>query len=331
MVISPFVPVIFVLISGDINSAVIFHEVMRMFYCALLIMTVSKLYISFDTLYLGAIIAFLPNFVIQLLEYIKLPGIIPFISQYYVTDESNYAHLELATYSGMEFRSGSVFINPNVYMIIPMLALCVFFYQDRIKPSLINTILIFCAALSGILTGSRTSIIVMAVVMLVYYLKYASGASKTIALVVMLVVAIRYGSYLLTNSRALQLTDTDSFETKYMAFVWYWKRTAFMPIFWITGSLGSSMASNMDSEWGFIYAWYGLFGLNWYKNYYKAIWHNNERIEFFSRIVVITCAMVSMTASVLLCMPVYSFVGVVAFSHLLENEFLETEEYEENY
>ena len=81
MVISPFVPVIFVLISGDINSAVIFHEVMRMFYCALLIMTVSKLYISFDTRYLGAIIAFLPNFVIKLLEYIKLPGIIPFISQ----------------------------------------------------------------------------------------------------------------------------------------------------------------------------------------------------------------------------------------------------------
>lgn len=320
MLISPFIPIPFVLILGGINTAVVLHEIMRMIYCAFLILTVSKMYISFENIYWATLVAFVPNFAIQILEYIHFPGIIEFIRQHYVFDEINLVHLSLATNTGLGFRAGSVFVNPNVYMIIPMLALCVFFYCDRMRPSIINTVLIVCAALSGFLTGSRTSIIVMAVIMAVYYMKYSRGTSKIVAIFLIAFFAARYGTYLLSNSRAFQVTETDSLDTKYLSFLWYWNSTATMPLVWITGSLGSNVASGMDSEWGHIYTWFGVFGIYWYIKYYKIIWANNKNIEFFSKIVVIVCALVSITASVLLCMPIYSFVCMIAFSHWQDND-----------
>lgn len=320
ILISPFIPILFVAMSGEINTALIVHEIMRMFYCSILILTVSKLEISFNTIYRITVLALVPNFAIQAMEYIHFPGIIGLIQRYYVMDASNLVHLELATYSGVNFRSGSVFINPNVYMAIPMLAMCVFLYKDRIRPSFINTILIVVAVLSGFLTGSRTSIIVMVTVATIYYLKYASGFSKMFAIIAVFLVVFRYGSYLLSNSRALQVSDTGSFDSKYMSFIWYWQKTASMPLFWITGSLGSYMTTIMDSEWGYIYAWYGLFGLIWYIKYIKVMWYNNSNMGFYPKLITISCVMTAMTATLLLCMPIYSYVGLVALSYLKEND-----------
>lgn len=328
MVVSPFIPLVFVAMSGGINTATVAHEVMRMIYCALLIMSVSKLYISFNVIYLAALVAFIPNFAIQVLEYIHFPGIIGFIQQHYVTDPAtNLVHLQQATYTGADFRSGSVFINPNVYMVIPMISMCVFFYRDRTKPSLLNTCLIVATLVSGLLTGSRTSIVVMATIMVIYYSKYSTGTSKLVMFAIIAVAAVKYGSGMLSNSRALQLADTSSFDAKYMSFIWYWQRTASMPLLWFTGSLGSYMTIGMDSEWGYIYAWYGIFGIMWYLRYINTMWKNNRNIKFYSKLITISCAMVAMTATVLLCMPVYSFAGLVAFSHLRENERISSSQY----
>lgn len=319
--VSPFIPIIFVMMSGGINTGVIVHEIMRMIFCAILILTVSKMHISFSAIYLATLVAFIPNFAIQVMEYLHIPGVLEFIRQYYVTDlETNLVHLSLATNTGTGFRSGSVFINPNVYMIIPMLSMCVFFFKDRHRPSLINTVLIIATVVSGLLTGSRTSIIVMATIMAVYYFKYSTGFSKIIAIAVLAFVIVKFGSDLQTSSRALQVTNTDSFDSKYMAFIWYWQRTMSAPWLWITGSLGSYLTMGMDSEWGFIYAWYGLFGLSWYIRYLKTIWFNNYQIEFYSKLIAICCAMTAMTASVLLCMPIYSYACLIAFSHIREGE-----------
>lgn len=320
MIVSPFIPVIFVMMTGGLNTGVVIHEMMRMVFCALLVLTVSKLYVPFGTVYFATLVAFVPNFVIQVLEYIHFPGIISFIQQYYVTDPlTNLVHLEYATYTGADFRSGSVFINPNVYMIIPMLSMCVFFYKDRNRPSLLNTCLIVATFLSGLLTGSRTSIVVMATIMVIYYAKYSTGRSKFIMFAIVAFAAIKFGSSLLDNSRALQVTDTGSFEVKYMSFIWYWQNTASNPLLWITGSLGSFLSIGMDSEWGYIYAWYGIFGLVWYLKYIKTMWYNNCYVECYSKLITISCAMTALTATVLLCMPIYSFAGLIAFSHLHVN------------
>lgn len=323
ILVSPFIPVVFVAMSGSINTSLIVHEIMRMIYCALLISTASKLYVSFKRIYFATLIAFIPNFIIQVLEYIHFPGIIGFIQQHYVTDAATQlVHLESATYSGIDFRSGSIFINPNVYMIIPMLSMCVFFYRDRHKPSIINTCLIIATLLSGLLTGSRTSIVVMAVIMAIYYCMYSKGSSKLIMLVIITVAVAKFGTNIFSNSRALQMSETSSFYVKYMSFIWYWQSTSSNPLLWITGSLGSGNAIGMDSEWGYIYAWYGIFGLVWYLRYIKVCWQNTSNILFYSKLVTVCCVMTAMTASVLLCMPVYSFAGLVAFSHLEENELL---------
>ena len=320
--VSPFIPIIFVMMSGGINTGIMVHETMRMAFCAILLLTVSKMHVSFEAIYLATLVAFIPNFTIQVMEYLHIPGVINFIIQHYVTDpNTNLVHLELATYSGMDFRSGSIFINPNVYMIIPMLSMCVFFYKDRHRPSLINTVLIIATVVSGLLTGSRTSIIVMATIMAVYYFKYSTGFSKIIAIAVLAFVILKFGPNLISNSRALQVMDTDSADAKYMSFIWYWQKTSSVPWLWVTGSLGSYLTTGMDSEWGYIYAWYGLFGLSWYIRYLKAMWFNNYQIEFYSKLITICCAMTAMTATVLLCMPIYSFACLIAFSHLQESTY----------
>jgi len=319
MIIAPLVAVFTVLIfEQTFNTALFIHEMIRMVYCAFCIQVFSRLKISFKTLYICVLLAFVPNFIIQVMEYLKIGGIISFVRNHYLTESMSAIHLELATYSGMDFRSGSIFINPNVYMTIPLIALCVFLYQDQRRSSLLNNALIVCTAISGILTGSRTSIVVMAVIMAVYYFKFAKGSSRFIFLAALAFVAIRYGSSLLQESRALQLTSGGSLDHKLNSYVWYFQRTLSMPFYWLTGSMGSSLAGSMDAEWGYIFSWYGIVGIVWYIKYYKVSWFNNQHLRYFSKLVTIVCGLVSITASVLLCMPIYSFVGMVALVSISE-------------
>lgn len=323
MVFGPFIPMLFVfLIEGHISTGLVFHELIRMIYCALLLVTVTRIEVGYRTVYFCALLAFIPNFIIQLLQYMKFQPIFTLIRRYYVTETEGFTHLELATYSGAAFRSGSIFLNPNVYMAIPMVAMCIFLYRDRVKPSLLNSIFIICTVVSGFLTGSRTSMVVMIIVLAVYYFRYADASRRVVFLAVFLFAALRYGSFLMENSRAVNLSDTGSLEVKINSYFWYMRRTMAMPLYWLTGSMGSSLTGSMDAEWGYIYAWYGIFGLVWYIKYYCWIWRNNANIDFFSKVITIVCALVSFTASVMLCMPIYSFVGTIALVQMRENRLV---------
>ncbi len=300
----------------------IIHEASRMMFCVILMLTVNKVYINFSTVYFCSIIALLPNFIIQVFQYLQNGAVTAFIQKHYVLTEGKWSHLQLAEEVGTEFRAGSIFINPNVYMVIPLIVLCVLLQKDRQKPTLLNNILILCAVLSGALTGSRTATVVMIIAIAGYYLKYASAKSRSYFAIITVLGVIFYGENLLMESRCAQLggEDMGSLEYKIMSYIYYWLFTSDRMIYWFTGSLGAPILFGLDSEWGHIYLWYGLLGLCWYISYYKILWNKNPQMQYYSKIITIACILVSFTASILLCMPVYSFVAAIAFS----NVFFET-------
>lgn len=320
IMISPFVPLIFVLlIDHTFSTGLLIHETMRMVYCALIILVASTLNVDFQCIYTATLLVFLPNFAIQFCQYRHISSVTAFIRQYYVTAESDeFTHLDLTLSTGADFRAGSIFINPNVYMVIPLLSLVVFLQKDYRDGGFINRVFIIFAAISCYLCGSRTATVVLAFILGLYILRYAKGSSR--GMMILLILAgvytiVRNG---MSSSRALQLgiEDSGSLQAKFRGFRWFWSSTMNRPIYWITGSLGAPNVSGIDCEWGHLYSWYGLFGLNWYIKYNRLAMHWNEHIVFYSRPMTYACILCAITASVMLCMPIYSFVVIMLFAKI---------------
>ena len=318
MIASPFIPmiVVFFVENSGFSVNLFTHELMRMLFCAVTILAVSKLNVSFKCIYRIVLLVLLPNLIIQIMQYMQIDSIFAFISQHYVTPDSEWSHLELARQPGIDFRSGSIFLNPNVYMVIPLLSVVIFLQKDRNSPGIFNYIYIGCAILSCFLTGSRTATVVLIVIIALYYVRYATKQSRLIFFVVFILIAMRFGSDLVIDSRAFQIMsegDTDSLMVKIRGFLWFWQSTSSVPIYWISGSLGSQIASGIDCEWGHIYTWYGVFGVLWYIQYIRIALKKNQSFSYYAKPLIYVCTFVAITASILLCMPIYSFVAVLLF------------------
>lgn len=320
MALSPVISggIVFVMELGTANTTLILHEFQRMVFCAMLIVTIRKLELNFKIIYIITVLVLIPNFVIQVLEYFQNGWVFNFIQNNYVfADEGEFTHLDLAREeynSGL--RCGSIFVNPNVYMAIPLYALVIFLHQDQERKGFINYVLIVCAVISGLITGSRTATIAMAIILGIYIFRYANFFGKIIFVLAALFVAFRYGSELLTT-RAFDLDNAaeGSLGVKINQYGWYFSNASVL--YWITGSLGSSIATTMDSEVGHIYAWYGVFGIYWYIQYYRYIWKNcNEKIIFYNKPLIYITLLVALSASVLLCMPIYPFAALILFSDI---------------
>lgn len=322
MVASPLISggIVFVMELGSSNTTLLIHEIQRMFFCAMLIITVKTLNLNFRIIYIITVLVLIPNFIIQILEYLQVGAVFDFIDSHYVfADADEFTHLDLAIQGsgqGENLRFGSIFVNPNVYIAIPLYALVVFLHQDQERKGIINYALIVCAVISGLMTGSRTATVAMVIILGIYIFRYANFWGKMIFVLAAVFVAFRFGSELLTE-RAFQLDEIGkgSLGVKTNQFSWYLSTTNFL--YWITGSLGSKTVGAFDSEIGHIYGWYGVFGVYWYFQYYKYIWKNcNEKIVFYNKPLVYITILVAFSASVLLCMPIYSYAALVLFSNI---------------
>lgn len=321
MVVSPVFPALIVLLlERGVNMPLVAHEIMRMVFCAFIIMTVSRFHVSFRCLYICCIAALIPNLIIQILQYNGVESSFTFVKNNYVDSSmmDEWTHLELARIEGGGFRSGSIFLNPNVYMVIPLLSTVIFCKADSRSPNIINYLLIGCSIASCLLTGSRTATVVLAVILGIYLFRYSSGISRFVFAVGLAAAVIFFGSSLLSGARSLTFSEesSDSLEVKIRSFYYYWVSTSEYPAYWITGSLGSRVAAGADSEFGHIYTWFGPFGLFWYVHYIRAIYKRNREITFYSKPIAYVSLLVAITASLLLCMPIYSFVCLVQFASL---------------
>lgn len=320
MVASPIVSgaIVFVIELGSVNTGLIIHEIQRMIFCAMLIVTVRKLKLSFRVIYVLTAIILISNFIIQILQYFQVGWVYDFIHNNYVSDtDATFTHLDLSvTSKNAEIRCGGIFVNPNVYMAIPLYSMVVFLHRDMEKSGIVNYALMACALVSGFITGSRTATISMAIILGIYIFKYARPWSRLVFAVVAILLFVRYGSELF-SSRAFDLDNAtnDSLGTKIYQFGWYFSSTNI--IYWLTGSIGSNTASSLDSEIGHIYGWFGVFGIFWYVQYFKYIWKNcNLKAVFYTKPLIYISLLVAFTASVLLCMPIFPFAALVLFSDI---------------
>ena len=329
MLLSPIVPVCMVLLldAQPISWSIVAHEVMRLCFAVGLIYVCYRLKVSFSCVFYVTMAILLINFAIQLGQYFEIQAVDDFIRNHYVLKaQGEWSHLDLASEAGDDFRAGSIFVNPNVYMVIPLVSLGVFLQKDNTKRSVLSMALILAASASAFLTGSRTALIVSIVILLLYFAKYSRGGARMIVLIVMTVAIIAIVRFGLQDMRALRVTSSEmgSLMVKINGFVWYFVTTNV--VYWVTGSLGSTTAYSMDSEWGHLFSWYGVWGIIWYFQYYRMIWHRNEHLKVLPPVLTVAMVLVAATASVLLSMQVFPFVCALAFCQIEDqNLSLQTE------
>lgn len=317
MLLSLILPVLPVLLfEGTINFSIWMHEAIRLVFNIILIVVVSRYRIPFKWVLRSCLFLLIFNTTIQILQYRGYAQVSQWIRQYYLVEGASDIHLYLA--SGVEgFRSGSIYMNPNVYMVIPLITLAVILQANVLKPRLINYFWVAVCFISLVLTGSRTTLVVAGIVTILYFFIFdRTGALKWIILGALIVFLVTNWSVLSQEFRAFNVSEgmDDSFAVKTGGLIAYIRNSNI--VYWLTGSLSSMLNVQIDAEWGYIFKFYGLFGIVWYIKLLKSMNINYYSARFMTIASISIVALVSLTATVVLCMAVFPFVCLVVFAEV---------------
>lgn len=296
------------LVEGTADFSVTLHEMQRFAFYIMLIIVVYDYKVPFQYIYWICISILLFNFAIQLLQFNGAEWVNDFIRQYYLVGSDT--HLELATtkYGTASFRSGSIYMNPNVYMVIPCSVLCVVLQANIKKPSILNYLFAVVCIWSLLLTGSRTTFIVAVAIVVIYFILDKNiGRIKWAILAVGIILLIVNMDSLQENYRVFEVSDgmESSVGHKLSGLSAYLKYAN--PIYFITGSLSSSFSPMIDAEWGYVFAYFGVIGLYWYVTFIMMLDRNKDTLPFLSVALRLVICLIACTATIVLCMPVFSF------------------------
>ena len=312
-IVIPAITVFFVEKNIDINTWL--HEVQRIIFYVLLILIVLNYKITFKHVYIICILVLIFHTTVQTLQWMGFEWVNDLIRQYYLQPGDSGIHLMLASpeNAGLDFRSGSIYMNPNVYMVIPATILCVILQANILKFSLINYIWIIMALFSLLLTGSRTTFFVAAAVVGIYVLvDKNTKKAKWIILVGLAIAVLFFGDYFKEQFRVFQLSEgmESSLEVKLDGFKSYLQNAPV--IYFLTGSLSSSLQVHIDSEWGYIYSYFGVLGIYWYICFLRLMSRNKEILPFQVLSSTIVICLIAISATVVLCMPVFTFFCLIS-------------------
>lgn len=310
-----------IICEGTINSNTILHELIRVIYYYLVVALCSKMRISLRSLYISCSIVIWIHFTIQLTQYLRLGIVDSFITRYYLSGDVQNVHYVQAINTSYSFRSGSIFINPNVYVCYPYLSIGVFlqYYQRHAKWNAL--IMVVIAFISVVLTGSRMGMVTCICIMVWYIIKEAGkakGKNNIYILVGLLLVfvllnwngdlrAFQFGQSAYENSLGIKLSSIGD----------YLKISN--PVYWLTGSLGSPSNFHMDIEYGYIFAWFGFFGFIWYSRLLRSIYRTHS-VEFklLSNITIISVLLTGISATSILNMSVFPYICLISFPMLFD-------------
>ena len=317
-----------ILYERNIVANTIVHEGVRVIYYAMIVTLCMRLKLSLKNLYIICVFVVCIHFSIQMTQFLDLGVFNSFIEQYYLAGDANNLHYVQAINDSYSFRSGSIFINPNVYVCYPYLSTGVFlqYYKTKNKYTpLFMAVIAFC---SIVLTGSRMGIITYACIILLFLLiegKQQRGVTKFQIVIVLLVVIaiINWNSLfpMISDMRAFELYDgtyEGSFSVKVQGVLSYLLLSN--PLYWIVGSLGSSTTNfAIDMELGYIFAWFGCMGFYWYIKLLKTLykWHCKD-FEIISKVTLFSVVLTGLAASSVLNMSVFPYICVIALTRLYE-------------
>lgn len=323
-----------VIVETSLNYSVIIHELSRIAYYLFLILLCFNISISLKILFYACSIIILIHCGIQYSQYRSLGIVDDFITQYYLSgDEENAHYLMARVIEGNSFRSGSIFLNPNVYVCYPYLSLAVFLQYYRTTKGFLPLIMIGVAFISIILTGSRMGMGAF-IFILGWYLWYSSknrtsknnNSHKGFLIIMGLVIfALLYYENL---SNSIQETRAFTFEnayegsgaTKWDGLLGYLKIS--YPLEWLFGSLGANrLAIPIDMEFGYIFAWFGIIGLIWYIKLIKLIYDYHRRdFPIISTIAAFSISLTAIGASSVLNMSVFPYICLISFTNIFVNK-----------
>ncbi len=312
-------PVTVLFLEGNLsNFGTWMHEFQRLLFYIVLITAVYEYRVSFKFLYWLCIATLLFHTTIQTMQWFEVEGIYEFIRDVYAGGEDQiHLQLSLGGINNSGFRSGSIYLNPNVYMVIPLSILCVILQANQLKSSLLNYAFMLVALFSLLLTGSRTTLIVAVLLITVYILRnHAVSPVAKFSMLLALFLSILILPQWLGNFRIFDLGDgiESSAAIKFGGFLGYLSMAN--PLYFITGCLSSVILVPIDAEWGYIFSFYGIAGLTWYIGYIRLMGRNMDVLPFMTNAVRIVLCLIAMTASVVLCMPVFSFFCLLSLTKI---------------
>lgn len=321
--------------EGQFNQSAIVHELARVVYYTFVILLCSRLKISLKFLFYCCVIILSLHFMIQITQYFRLGIFDSFIETYYLSGNKDNIHYQLAIQQYYAFRSGSIFINPNVYVCYPYISLGVFLEYNRRTKSILPLIMILVAFLSIVLTGSRMGLGAFLIIIGWYILfrpkqtkRITRGNIKSAIFVLALIISLIFRWDSLTSSfgdmRSFSLDEaySGSGATKIQGFVTYLSLAN--PLYWISGSLGSNNLNiQIDMEFGYVFAWFGILGIIWYAKLVKMIYLNNREFNVLSTIAFLSILLTGFGASSVLNMSVFPYICSIALTTLVDKNKLE--------
>jgi len=315
------------LVERSLLSSNILHEFVRVLFYILVVEVCLNTKIELRTLYQIAIVVLIIHFIIQMTQFLGMNVFDSMIVNHYLAGDSNNIHYIQAVSSDYAFRSGSIFINPNVYVCYPSLCTGVFLQYYKSKKSTFSLIMVVIAFFSIVLTGSRMGLGTFAMIIMLFIIKetklnfkLTKGKIFVVLLVILVIANWGYVSVYLDEMRAFNLEEAyeGSLGTKLSGIKAYF--TISNPLYYLTGSLGSPRCTfAIDMEYGYIFAWYGLIGVYWFVKLLKMLYTNKKSIHpIIAKSTLITILLTDIAASIILNMSVFPFVCVFALTKTRE-------------
>ena len=324
MVTSAIIPAVVVFaLEGGISVGLWLHEFIRILFYCMLIPVVYNYRTTSEFLFKVCVVVLVVNFGIQFMQWRGLGNINGWIYEYYAPKDAKFTHLMLAMYEGKAFRAGSIFLNPNVCMVIPCTILGVLLQRNFIEYSIWNYAWIGVALFSVLLTGSRTAFILSMIIVGFCTWKDKKAGKIKWLLPIILIAGLWMNASLLGNFRAFDVESAmhGSGHTKISGIIAYLQITNL--IYMVTGCCGSSLVFGLDNEWGYIYMFYGILGLVWYISFLRLFQRNKVLLPLQTLATTLVICLVACTASVFLCMPVCSFFCAVALPQFIAKDMRE--------
>ena len=266
---------------------------------------------------------------VQLCEFFDILGVEEFILSFYnvPTDSSTVSLLRYD--SLLYFRSGSFFVSENpffklitAWFVLFLVELFVY-YNSKLKRICILGIIL--SMIACVLNGSRTCSIIIFITALLLFLSTPSIYKDRRKLSIVIVGAIAFAVLLyiyfsaLTDIRSFTIllgeggTSTGSMEFKINQFLEGTKNESLIQRFFGMGIYDETSYQystlNMDSDFGFMYMYYGIFSIYIYYRFYKYIYICNQNKT--GKLWVIGLILASFTSGVILNYRVFASIIVL--------------------
>lgn len=292
------------------------HEALRFTYYSLFVATAIRLRAPFSVLLGVSKTLLLLHLAVQLVQLTNAEAINPWIEEHYAR---NTVHLGLAALSWPDFRSGSIYLNPNVYVLFPVIILSVLL-QGRTQSTVRRFWLwVFLCVLSVILTGSRMGLILTLTVLAAAWARLGRVSRRQPAALVGVGLSAVFAAVVapsLANvadrGRSFDISGalSDSLDVKFELLLESLLQAH--PLRLLVGALASPSGSSQDMEAAHIIISFGLMGVVWYIGLLGFLLiANRERLRFLSMAIVLVIVLTSFAASTVLNIVIFPFVLIV--------------------